>query len=131
MTPVPVTIPDLQESLTMSLIPALEEAYANASCPVKALVLANPHNPLGRCYSRSVLGACLQFCQARSIHFVSDEVFALSIFECPDLSTPTCFISALSLDAARLGCDPSRVHVVWSMSKDFSSSGIKVVRFLP
>lgn len=127
MTPVQVTVPDFEESLTTSLVAALEITYASASCPIKALVLANPHNPLGRCYSRTVLEECLRFCNTRGIHFVSDEVFALSTFECPDLPDATHFTSALSLDAAAVGCDPSRVHVIWSMSKDFGSSGIKLV----
>jgi aspartate/methionine/tyrosine aminotransferase len=125
--PIQVTIPNFEESLTTSLVPALETTYAGASCPVKALVLANPHNPLGRCYSRAVLEECFKFCDARGIHLVSDEVFALSTFESPDLPDATPFTSALSLDPAALGCDPSRIHVIWSMSKDFGSSGIKLV----
>jgi len=128
--PIQVTVPNFQESLTTTLVAALETTYASASCPIKALVLANPHNPLGRCYPKAVLEECLKFCNSRGIHLVSDEVFALSTFECPDLPDATPFTSALSLDAAALSCDPSRLHVIWSMSKDFGSSGIKLVRVL-
>lgn len=126
MTPILVTVPGLEEALTMSLIPALAKAYLSVSCPIKAVVLANPHNPLGRCYPKVVLEECLKFCHAQGIHLVSDEVFALSTFQCPDLPEATQFVSALSLNAAALGCDPSRVHAVWSASKDFGSSGIKL-----
>jgi aspartate/methionine/tyrosine aminotransferase len=124
--PVEVTVPDLGESLSSSLIPALESAFEKSPCPIKALVLANPHNPLGRCYSRDVLEMCLRFCNARRLHLISDEVFALSTFHSPDLPLPV-FTSILSVDSAALGCDPSRVHAVWSTSKDFGSSGIKIV----
>ena len=127
VTPVEVTVPNFQESLTLSLIPALEKAYTSAAYPIKALIVANPHNPLGRCYPKSVLEECLKFCQARSIHFVSDEVFALSTFKCPDMPKATPFFSALSLDPAAVDSDPSRIHVVWSMSKDLASSGIRLV----
>jgi hypothetical protein len=33
----------------------------------------------------------------------------------------------LSIDPAQLGCDPERVHVVWSMSKDLAASGVRLV----
>ena len=121
-------MPDFRESFTISLVSALEKAYSSASCPIKALVLANPHNPLGRCYPKTALEECLRFCHRRKIHLISDEIFALSTFESPDLPEAIPFTSALSLDATALGCDPSLIHVVWSTSKDFGSAGIKFVR---
>ena len=127
VTPIPVTTLDFQQSMTESLILTLEEAFDSASCPVKAFVIANPHNPLGKCYSKSVLGACLRFCQRRDIHFISDEVFALSTFESADQPNATPFVSALAIDPSALGCDPWRIHIVWSMSKDLGCSGIKIV----
>ena len=110
-----------------SLILALEEAYSGASCPVKALVISNPHNPLGKCYSRATLEACLRFCQRRNLHFVSDEVFALTTFESVDQPDDPTFCSALTINPSALDCDQWRVHVVWSMSKSFGCSGIKIV----
>ena len=69
----------------------------------------------------------MRFCQTHNLHLVIDEIFALSGFICPDDHVEAPFASALSLDAAALGCDPSRVHVVWSPSKDFGSSAIRLV----
>ncbi len=126
--PVPVIIPgDLESSLTSALIPALEHAIANSTHPIKGLMLANPHNPLGQCYPRAVLEQCLRFCQEQKIHFISDEVFGLSVFSSPDLPNPVPFTSVMSLDTDKTGCELSRVHVIWSMSKDFGSSGLRLV----
>lgn len=70
----------------------------------------------------------MAFCQRRNIHLVSDEAFALSSFTSPDFTNPEHFISCLSIDPSRVGCDPQRIHVVWSMSKDLSASGVRLVR---
>ncbi|KAE8164392.1 pyridoxal phosphate-dependent transferase [Aspergillus tamarii] len=124
--PIGVVVPSLEDSFGPALLSALEESYENAPCPIKALVLANPHNPLGRPYSRSILEQCMAFCQRRNIHLVSDEVFALSSFASPDFTNPESFVSCLSIDPSHAGCDPQRIHVVWSMSKDLSASGVRL-----
>ena len=130
MTVVPANFSDLEESMGSSSISALEEAFTRASCPVKALVISNPHNPLGKCYSRATLEAYLHFCQRHNLHFISDEVFALTAFDSADHPTDPGFVSALSIDPSSLDCDPWRVHVVWSMSKGFGCCGIKIVSIL-
>lgn len=126
--PVGVVVPSLEDYFGPALLLALEESYEKASCPIRALVLANPHNPLGRPYSRLIPEQCMAFCQRRNIHLVSDEAFALSSFTSPDFTNPEHFISCLSIDPSRVGCDPQRIHVVWSMSKDLSASGVRLVR---
>jgi aspartate/methionine/tyrosine aminotransferase len=101
---------------------SLETAiYASEFC-VRALVLTNPHNPFGRCYTKEMVKLCAKFCQKHNIHFISDEVYALSVFE----ENGTGFSSALQLDPTALEVDPDRVHVIWSTSKDFGSSGVRV-----
>ncbi len=37
---------------------------------VKALMLCNPHNPLGKCYSKEVTEAYLALCSKYNIHFI-------------------------------------------------------------
>jgi 1-aminocyclopropane-1-carboxylate synthase len=41
---------------------------------IKALLLCNPHNPLGRCYSKEVLEAYLKLCGKYNIHLIRYEV---------------------------------------------------------
>jgi aspartate/methionine/tyrosine aminotransferase len=127
--PIAVSLPTLEAQFTLELISALEEAYDRASQPVRAVVLTNPHNPLGRCYPPELLEACILFCARRNLHFISDEVYALSTFSSADFPNRPCvpFTSVLSLDVAAIGGDPSRVHMVWSLSKDFGCNGLRVV----
>lgn len=70
----------------------------------------------------------MSFCHKRNLHYISDEIFALCAFNSP--SVP--FVSALSLldnpsgeraDAIRR----SHVHVIWSLSKDLGSPGVRMV----
>ncbi|KAM0434000.1 hypothetical protein ACHAPT_003944 [Fusarium lateritium] len=94
---------------------------------VKGLVISHPHNPLGRCYSRSVLVGLMKLCQKYQVHFVSDEIYALSVWpNTIDTNPPPVpFESALTIDTTGI-IDPSLVHVLWGMSKDFGANGIRV-----
>ncbi|MCJ1380194.1 hypothetical protein MMC17_003297 [Xylographa soralifera] len=126
VTPIPVAVDPIRNCLTEALLPALERAYNNASCPVKAILMTNPSNPLAQCYPQSCLEECLRFCQRKNIHYISDEVYALTSFPCAEVPEPVPFVSVLSLDTTKLGCDLSRIHTVWSTSKDLGQSGIRM-----
>lgn len=52
----------------------------------KVLVLCNPHNPGGRCWDRATLVRLAEFCAARDILVVSDEIHADMAFWCAALS---------------------------------------------
>lgn len=123
-----VNVPDLTEMFRPGIAYHLTKALQTSSVPIKALILCNPCNPLGQCYTRGALEECLRFCQKENLHFISDEIYALSVFDSPDVVSPVPFISAMSLDVSAVGCDMARVHTVWSVSKDFGSSGLRLVR---
>lgn len=125
--PIGVDVSNFEDSLGPTLIDALEDALRASERKVRALVLSNPHNPLGKCYSKDMLQLCVKFCEKHDIHLISDEVFALSEFESPDLTAGPKFTSILSVDPKLLGADPNRIHFIWSLSKDFAASGIRLV----
>ena len=97
---------------------------------VRALMLCHPHNPLGRCYPHSTLVALMRLCQRYQMHFISDEIYALSVWEntIDDLpSPPVPFESALSINTTDTEIiDPHLVHVLWGMSKDFGANGLRL-----
>lgn len=97
---------------------------------IKAVLLTNPSNPLGRCYPRNVLIECLEFCQERGLHLISDELYALT--DLGHVKKSEEFVSVLSLTdpflpEGAIKVEPNRVHVIWSASKLFGLSGLRVV----
>lgn len=114
------------------LVPSLQAAYdfSPVKPRIKAVLLTNPSNPLGKCYPRHVLIECLEFCQERGLHLVSDELYALT--DLGGLEKGEEVISVLSmtdpfLPQGAIKVDPNRVHLVWSASKLFGVSGLRVV----
>lgn len=94
---------------------------------VAGLILSHPHNPLGRCYPRAALIEFMKLCQKYSIHLISDEIYALSVFSNEVDSTPSTTASESCLSIPTEGIiDPSLLHVVWGMSKDFGANGLRV-----
>ncbi|KAL5358302.1 pyridoxal phosphate-dependent transferase [Aspergillus floccosus] len=99
-------------------VAALESSVATAETQgvrVKAVLLCNPHNPVGKCYEPGVLRAIMEFCSRKNLHLVIDEIYALSAFGAP-------FNSALSID--HLGCE--NLHVVYGVSKDWGFHGLRL-----
>ncbi|MEX1364926.1 MAG: aminotransferase class I/II-fold pyridoxal phosphate-dependent enzyme [Nannocystaceae bacterium] len=92
-----------------------DEMLERAEVPIKALLFTSPDNPLGRVYTAAEIDAVLRWADARGLHVVFDEIYALSVFgERP-------FVSA----ASRRPSLGDRVHVVWGFSKDFGASGLR------
>ncbi|OOQ81704.1 aspartate aminotransferase [Penicillium brasilianum] len=103
---------------------ALTEAISKGLC-IKALVLCSPHNPLGRCYPEHVLKEYLKFCSRNGLHLISDEIYALSVWDNPRLPNAPGFRSVLSINQEGI-IDPSFVHTVWGLSKDFGATGLRI-----
>lgn len=93
---------------------------------VAGIILCNPHNPLGRCYSREFLVGLLKLCQKYQVHLISDEIYALSVFRGPEAgSDMNQFTSAASIPTNGL-IDPALVHILYGLSKDFGANGLRL-----
>ncbi|XEU96143.1 hypothetical protein FSHL1_001428 [Fusarium sambucinum] len=92
---------------------------------VKVLLICNPHNPLGRCYTSEVLQAYMKLCQKHSLHLLCDEIYALSVWKNDSVPNAPEFTSVLSIDTNGL-IDVNLVHALWGMSKDFGANGIRI-----
>lgn len=101
-------------------VAAYERAYLAAQergVSVRVVVLCNPNNPLGRCYTAEVLGALVRWCQSRKLHLVSDEIYALSVYPRNDRETET-FTSVLAVEGEDVRrFEKEYVHVLYGMSK--------------
>ncbi|KAH8695586.1 pyridoxal phosphate-dependent transferase [Talaromyces proteolyticus] len=121
------------ESLSSAIIPALEAAYNSAPDPkrIKAVLTSNPNNPMMNCWPEDVVRQIMDFCQDHNLHYISDEVFANTVF---DLEADQ-FVSALSLlkrpdrhdesVGVKSIIEPTLVHVLWSVTKDFGACGVR------
>lgn len=128
----------IEDGLTMAIIPALEAAYASAPDPkrVKAVLTSSPNSPFMRTFPPEVIKGMLDFCHRKGLHYISDEVFANTVFD-PQGEK---FVSALALVNGRevkegkdgeekSEINPGAVHVVYSATKDFGACGIRSVSF--
>ncbi|KAI0190609.1 pyridoxal phosphate-dependent transferase [Astrocystis sublimbata] len=126
-----VTPTCLETATQMDIVEALQAAYeaSDAKERIKAVALTNPLNPLGQCYSVEILRKILEFCEARGMHLVSDEVYAISSHRPRGDEYSRPFVSVLALeegDSTAATWPSPKVHVIWSMSKDFGSSGTRM-----
>ncbi|GJJ69679.1 hypothetical protein EMPS_02027 [Entomortierella parvispora] len=100
--------------------------------PVKAMVLSNPHNPLGRNYPLEILLEYLRFASRNRIHILFDEIYALSVFDHAltgvaksEQPAENPFISVLSIPHLEQHCEKDLIHVAYGMSKDFCLNGFR------
>ncbi|KAI9759424.1 MAG: hypothetical protein M4579_002338 [Chaenotheca gracillima] len=106
---------------------ALQKAEKEGT-KVRAVLISNPHNPLGQCYSQETLRALLVFCQKHQLHLISDEIYALCVFDSGNPSALP-FTSVLSIDFTDV-IDPNLVHVLYGLSKDFGAGGLRLGCFI-
>ncbi|KAF2219174.1 pyridoxal phosphate-dependent transferase [Elsinoe ampelina] len=126
VTPLPVYTSTVDDCNCVDLVSQLEKALGEATCPVKALIITNPNNPITRCYSRTVLEELVRFCERHKLQLISDEIYALTMFPSSTLQRDEGFVSILELCPEDVGFDLSRVSVLWGSSKALGSSGIRV-----
>jgi len=80
----------------------------------RMLVLCNPHNPVGRVWSREELAAVAEIAARHDLFVVSDEIHSDLIFGGRN------HVPYASLD----GADPSRTAVLLAPSKTFNLAGL-------
>ncbi|KAG6489735.1 probable aminotransferase ACS12 [Zingiber officinale] len=103
-------------------IAALERAYDQAKkrgVKVRAVLFSNPSNPVGNLLQRKLLHDLLDFATEKNIHVIADEVFAGSTYGNEE------FVSMAEILNSDDEFDRSRVHIIYSLSKDLSVPGFR------
>lgn len=132
---------DAEEGYLLT-VDALDAAYSRAHKATgrtpKALLLTNPHNPLGRIATRDELTAVLKWCVKKGLHLVSDEIYALSSFgddmwgsglvanTARNTRAPVGGTSFVSIAEVCGGNLSDHIHIIWGVSKDFGMAGVRV-----
>ena len=134
--PVPTLRPEDQfrADFSSEFIKLLEAACDDASrrgIRTKAILLANPSNPLGRFYSRKMLEEIAKFCGHRRLHLIADEIYALSGFKSDQPERLPGFTSVLSLaDDPENGVFSENIHSLYGLSKDWAMGGLRLGFFV-
>ncbi|KAB8199848.1 pyridoxal phosphate-dependent transferase [Aspergillus parasiticus] len=116
---------DPEEAFTPAVVDKYEAALKRADdegTKIRAVLIVNPHNPVGRCYPAETLKEILRFCNKHRLHLISDEVYASCVFDSGDPSAVP-FASVLSISTPDL-IDPDLVHLLYGFSKDFAAGGL-------
>jgi aspartate/methionine/tyrosine aminotransferase len=129
ISPVPVNVP-FDEIGTAKEVDYLRAAMKTTGLNINAVVLCNPHNPLGRAYHKDAIEAYCRFAEEFNLHLICDEIYAKSVFRSEGDDNPQPFTSVLSLNLNSLHVNPARVHVLYGMSKDFGASGFRIGLFV-
>lgn len=98
-----------------------EKGYEEATSKglkTRGIVIVNPHNPVGDVYDESTLAPIFKFAAEKQLHVIVDEIYAFSVFQ----NEPP-FESMFNYKSI---VDPRRTHFVWSFSKDFALSGLRM-----
>lgn len=69
--------------------------------------------------------AIAAFCAKYGLHYLSDEIYAMSVFDNRAYPEATKFSSVLSIDLTGI-IDLLLVHVLYGMSKDFCGNGLRL-----
>jgi 1-aminocyclopropane-1-carboxylate synthase len=91
---------------------------------IRAMMLCNPHNPLGQCYPHETIIAIMKLCNKYQIHLISDEIYALSVYDIDDKEAVP-FESVFSFDSSEY-INPDYLHLLYGMSKDLAGGGMRI-----
>lgn len=86
------------------------------------------NNPLTVHQPPETIRAIAQFCARHQLHYLSDEIYALSVFYNPSYPHATKFHSVLSLDLSDI-ISPKSIHVLYGAAKDFCANGLRLGSF--
>lgn len=81
--PAPIPLEDVFTPLELDHLEKELQAAKEDGVEVRAVMLCSPHNPYGRTYDKETLLAYAQFCEKHDLHLISDEIYALSVFDNP------------------------------------------------
>lgn len=124
----------LNESDIANQLDTLAVEKQSEGKPVRALLLTNPNNPMGTIYSEETVVEMLRWCLKNKVHYVSDEIYALSVYKKhAEANDGSSFTSALKLAQHLVSKGEFSqeqvdlyVHLVYGMSKDWCASGLRV-----
>jgi cystathionine beta-lyase len=116
LVPVPMLEPTLEAGWTLDL----ERIEAALAAGARTVLLANPHNPTGRCFSRTELEGLRDVVLRHGARVISDEIHA-----------PLVLPGAVHLPYAKLEGTAEHVTSLVAASKAWNLPGLKCAQLIP
>jgi aspartate aminotransferase len=101
-----------------SLLPSAESLLAAVGSQTRAILLNSPNNPTGLVLPESDLAKVVEFCEARGIYLILDDIYRELVFDGLRLPSP--------FDFTRTALDESHVIVVNGVSKLYGMTGLRL-----
>jgi aspartate aminotransferase len=101
-----------------SLLPSAESLLAAVGPLTRAILLNSPNNPSGLVLPESELATVVEFCEARGIYLILDDIYRELVFDGLRLPSPYAF--------TRFELDESHVIVVNGVSKLYGMTGLRL-----
>lgn len=98
--------------------PRIEEIEQAVSSYTKAIIINSPNNPSGIVYSEAFIASVVDFCEARGIYLILDDIYHKLVFD-GTLATPAYHYTDKDLESSRL-------IVVNGVSKLYGMTGIRI-----
>jgi len=96
-------------------VDVLEQAFLTSPVEIRALLLTNPSNPIGRVLSGDEIEQAVAWARSKNLHIIMNEIYALSVFGDEPFASAT-----------QLATGPDHdMHFIWAFSKDFAMSGLR------
>lgn len=85
---------------------------------IKAILLCNPHNPLGVVHTKSEVEGIIQLAKKYQVELITDEIYGNTSFDEE-------FVSAYGQGLNQHGYE-EHIHHLYGLAKDFGLSGLKI-----
>lgn len=110
--PLPFYLDDTCRSKSIGeQLDAAAAEVATAGVVVRGLLITNPNNPLGMIYSDATITAMLEWCLENKVHYISDEIYALSVFKRDAAFTSAIALAQRLVGEAAAGGEEAGSHV--------------------
>jgi aspartate aminotransferase len=101
-----------------SLVPSFAAIQRAVTPRTRAVVVNSPNNPSGMVYARDLVGALVEFCEARGIHAIMDDIYHKLVFD--GVTAPSCY------DFTAKDTDASSLILINGVAKTWGMTGFRV-----
>ncbi|MEA2030177.1 MAG: pyridoxal phosphate-dependent aminotransferase [candidate division Zixibacteria bacterium] len=98
--------------------PTMEDITQAVSSYTKAIVINSPNNPSGAIYSEELIGEIVEFCEAKGIYLIMDDIYHKLVFSNHSWTSIYKYV--------KKDIEDSRVIIVNGVSKSYAMTGFRI-----